>query len=167
MRESNLGGSIGRRGLGAPGDGVTSLGTGGEPLTLGGTSVAAPFVVVGISRGERHANQARHVPSFDFATIVGGSAIAGRRGRSPSSDGVEYRRLKGMAKPDPSGDADGQSERIPHRVRLPGFIVRKEIGLGDVIKRATSYVGIKPCGGCERRATALNRRVTFTPRRGR
>jgi len=42
--ESNLGSSIGRRGLGAPGDNVTSLGSQGKPLTLGGTSVAAPFV---------------------------------------------------------------------------------------------------------------------------
>ncbi|HEV2897362.1 MAG TPA: S8 family serine peptidase [Pseudaminobacter sp.] len=42
--ESNLGGSIGRRGLCAPGEGVTSLGAEGKPLTLGGTSVAAPFV---------------------------------------------------------------------------------------------------------------------------
>jgi subtilisin family serine protease len=44
MNESNLGGSIGRRGLGAPGEGVTSLGAEGKLLTLGGTSVAAPFV---------------------------------------------------------------------------------------------------------------------------
>ena len=44
MNDSNLGGSIGRRGLSAPGDGVTSLGAEGRPLTLGGTSVAAPFV---------------------------------------------------------------------------------------------------------------------------
>ena len=44
MNDSNLGGSIGRRGLSAPGDGVTSLGAEGQPLTLGGTSVAAPFV---------------------------------------------------------------------------------------------------------------------------
>ncbi|MGE0257570.1 MAG: S8 family serine peptidase [Alphaproteobacteria bacterium] len=41
---SNFGVSIGRRGLSAPGDGVTSLGTDSRPLTLGGTSVAAPFV---------------------------------------------------------------------------------------------------------------------------
>jgi subtilisin family serine protease len=46
---SNLGGSIGRRGLGAPGDGVTSLGAEGEPLTLGGTSVATPFVTGAIA----------------------------------------------------------------------------------------------------------------------
>ena len=44
MGHSNLGSSIGRRGLGAPGDGVSSLGAEGEPLTLGGTSAAAPFV---------------------------------------------------------------------------------------------------------------------------
>jgi hypothetical protein len=55
-----------------------------------------------------------------------------------------------------------KSEHPPHRMRLPGFINDEEIGLGDVIKRATSYIGIKPCGGCERRAAALNRRVVFT-----
>jgi subtilisin family serine protease len=42
--ESNLGSSIGRRGLSAPGEGITSLGAAGQSLTLGGTSVAAPFV---------------------------------------------------------------------------------------------------------------------------
>ena len=54
-----------------------------------------------------------------------------------------------------------------HQVRLPGFITDEEIGLGDVIKRATSYVGIKSCGGCERRATALNGWMVFTPRRSK
>jgi len=44
MNESNLSSSIGRRGLRAPGDGVTSLGAEGPSATLGGTSVAAPFV---------------------------------------------------------------------------------------------------------------------------
>jgi subtilisin family serine protease len=44
LNESNLGSSIGRRGLSAPGDAVTSLGAEGPPLTLTGTSVAAPFV---------------------------------------------------------------------------------------------------------------------------
>lgn len=44
LGESNLGGSIGKWGLMAPGEGVTSLGTEGKPLTWGGTSVAAPFV---------------------------------------------------------------------------------------------------------------------------
>jgi subtilisin family serine protease len=46
---SNLGNSIGRRGLGAPGDGVTSLGADGEQHTFGGTSTAAPFVTGSIA----------------------------------------------------------------------------------------------------------------------
>lgn len=49
-----------------------------------------------------------------------------------------------------------------HRVRLPGFIGDEEIGLGDAIQRATSYFGIQPCGGCGRRAAALNRWMVFT-----
>jgi hypothetical protein len=47
-------------------------------------------------------------------------------------------------------------------MRLPGFINEEEIGLGDVVKRTTSYFGIKPCGGCEHRAAALNRWLVFT-----
>jgi subtilisin family serine protease len=47
--ESNLGSSIGRRGLSAPGEGVTSLGSEGQSLTLGGTSVATPFVTGAIA----------------------------------------------------------------------------------------------------------------------
>ena len=42
--QSNLGCSIGRRGLCAPGDAITSLGTMGESLTTSGTSAAVPFV---------------------------------------------------------------------------------------------------------------------------
>jgi subtilisin family serine protease len=46
---SNLGSSIGRRGLSVPGDAVTSLGSDGRPRTWGGTSVAAPFVTGAIA----------------------------------------------------------------------------------------------------------------------
>ncbi len=53
----------------------------------------------------------------------------------------------------------------PYRVRLPGFISEEQVGLGDTIKRATSAVGIRPCGGCARRATALNRWMVFFGRR--
>jgi subtilisin family serine protease len=49
MNQSNLGHSIGRRGLGAPGERVTSLGSDGRLLTLSGTSVAAPFVTGAIA----------------------------------------------------------------------------------------------------------------------
>ncbi len=60
-----------------------------------------------------------------------------------------------------------QSEHLPHRVRLPGFITDEEIGLGDVIKRTSSYFGIQPCGGCKRRAAALNRWMVFGGRKSK
>lgn len=49
-----------------------------------------------------------------------------------------------------------------HRVRLPGFLVEGETGLGDVIKHATYAIGIKPCSGCQKRAAALNKWMAFT-----
>lgn len=49
-----------------------------------------------------------------------------------------------------------------HRIRLPGFLVEDEIGLGDVVKNATYAMGIKPCGGCQQRAAALNRWLIFS-----
>jgi subtilisin family serine protease len=44
LSQSNLGNSIGTRGVLSPGDNVTSLGPDGVPVTFSGTSVAAPFV---------------------------------------------------------------------------------------------------------------------------
>lgn len=44
LNQSNLGRSIGRLGLSAPGDRIISLGAVGGPLALVGTSAAAPFV---------------------------------------------------------------------------------------------------------------------------
>ena len=49
MNESNLGSSISRRGLRAPGDAITSLSPGGQSITVGGTSVAVPFVTGAIA----------------------------------------------------------------------------------------------------------------------
>jgi hypothetical protein len=60
-----------------------------------------------------------------------------------------------------------RGERKPRRVRLPGFVSDDDVGLGDTIKRATSTVGIRPCGGCERRAAAFNRWMVFSGRRTR
>ena len=59
------------------------------------------------------------------------------------------------------------SKHLPHRIRLPGFITDEEIGLGDVIKRTTSYFGMQPCGGCGRRAAVLNRWLVFTNRQSK
>jgi hypothetical protein len=50
----------------------------------------------------------------------------------------------------------------PYRLRLPGFIRDEDIGLGDAVKKATYAMGVRPCGGCERRAAAMNRWMVFT-----
>jgi hypothetical protein len=63
---------------------------------------------------------------------------------------------------------DGRSERTrsgPHRARIPGFSAEAEVGLGDVIKRATSLAGIRSCGSCSERAARLNRWMVFSGRR--
>lgn len=56
--------------------------------------------------------------------------------------------------------------RAPRPARLPGF-VREDVGLGDVIERATTRLGVKPCGGCASRKAWLNRLVVFTGSRKR
>jgi hypothetical protein len=60
-------------------------------------------------------------------------------------------------------DTEGKpAERPAHWVRLPGFLIEEEIGLGDAIKRVTYAMGIKPCAGCEKRAVTLNRWLHFS-----
>jgi hypothetical protein len=54
-------------------------------------------------------------------------------------------------------DGERQPQAPRHRIRLPGFLIDEEIGLGDAIKRISYSMGIGPCSGCERRAAALNR----------
>ncbi len=49
MTASNLGNSIGRHGLTAPGSDITSLVSDGKPQRFGGTSAAVPFVVGAIA----------------------------------------------------------------------------------------------------------------------
>jgi hypothetical protein len=57
-----------------------------------------------------------------------------------------------------------EGQRPIHSVRLPGFLIDEGdgIGLGDVIKRVTNTMGIRHCGGCEKRATLLNQWVRFS-----
>ncbi len=59
----------------------------------------------------------------------------------------------------------GRDEGKPFPIRLPGFVADQEVGLGDVIQRATMAAGVRPCGGCGRRAEALNRRFVVTGRK--
>lgn len=65
----------------------------------------------------------------------------------------------------PTARRANEGEPVAHEVRLPGFSAETVIGLGDVIKRTTSLVGIRPCGSCRERAASLNRWVAFTGRR--
>jgi peroxiredoxin len=81
---------------------------------------------------------------------------AGNEAGTPQSEVAESRGI------DLSGRPPQAQTRERHRIKLPGFIVRGEIGLGDVIKRVTSAIGIKPCVGCERRAAFLNRWMAFS-----
>jgi len=67
---------------------------------------------------------------------------------------------------EPSDRVDGPQPR-PHHVRFPGFLIDEDIGLGDVIKRVTYGMGIKPCEGCEQRAATLNRWMVFSRSFGR
>jgi hypothetical protein len=60
------------------------------------------------------------------------------------------------------GTTKREEDMPPHRVRLPGFLIDQEIGLGDAIKRVTYAMGIKKCGGCAKRAAMLNRWMHFS-----
>jgi len=53
----------------------------------------------------------------------------------------------------------------PLRVPIPGL--RQTVGLGQGVKRLTSALGIRPCGGCQRRARTLDRFIVMTPPRPR
>ena len=59
-------------------------------------------------------------------------------------------------------DRKDQPRPDSYRVHLPGFLIEEDIGLGDVVKRTTYAMGIKPCGGCEKRAAAMNRWMVFS-----
>ncbi len=43
-------------------------------------------------------------------------------------------------------------------------LIKDVHGLGDMVAAATAAVGIKPCGGCKKRADALNSMMQFAPR---
>ena len=63
-----------------------------------------------------------------------------------------------------ASDPERDSQGPRYRVRLPGFVSDDDIGLGDVITKGTSAVGMRPCAGCAQRAAALNRWVAFGSR---
>jgi hypothetical protein len=84
-----------------------------------------------------------------------------KEARKEPRQGKEPRRGKQPRK----GKEPSDEAHPPRQVRLPGFVTGEEVGLGEVIKRATSIAGFRPCGGCSKRAAALDRRLVFVPRR--
>ena len=66
------------------------------------------------------------------------------------------------ARPDLAAEA---SRAQPFVVRLPGFVLDEQSGLGDVVKRVTAQLRMRPCGGCARRAETLNRWIMFAGQR--
>ena len=43
--------------------------------------------------------------------------------------------------------ATNEKPATPHTVRLPKFLIKEEVGLGQVVKRITASVGLRPCAG--------------------
>lgn len=64
-----------------------------------------------------------------------------------------------------SEDVVSKKEQGPKKIQLP-ISMEEEVGLGDLVKRFTTFVGVKPCGGCQKRAQWLNQRAVFSGRQG-
>lgn len=90
-----------------------------------------------------------------WADAEGAAAPGRQRSRATA---VDHESRDASDGENPAGDIGPQ----PHRIRMPRFVTGEEIGLGDVVKRGTYAIGIKPCAGCEKRAAALNRWMHFT-----
>ena len=58
-------------------------------------------------------------------------------------------------------DRDEQLDEVKARLRLriPGL--KKSIGAGDVVRKATEALGIEHCDGCDERKERLNRFLRF------
>ena len=154
---SSFGLGIGRRGLSAPGDRITSLAPPDGVTTWSGTSAATPFVT--------------GAAALLWSAVPGASVDALRHallttGQGPRTTVVPPRSTPGRPTPfcaERSHEEDTDDSRAntptprpPRRVRLPGFAADEAIGLGDAITRVTQAIGIRPCDGCKRRAAALN-----------
>jgi hypothetical protein len=165
-----MGSASGRRGLSAPGGNIISLGADSRALTFGGTSATAPFVAGEI------ALLWSQFPTVTAAQVKFAVTGVGSRRATIVPPLLDAWRAYQFIKSQPEevntvnenkireADVNKDKHRY-YRVRLPGFISDEEVGFGDAIKRATSSAGIRPCGGCGRRAAALNRWLTFSGRR--
>ena len=123
--------------------------------------------MVGIAYRERSGGETRYNRLFRAAPQNRASAFVGRlgglSGYDDNSEEVNAMSGQGMTNEEEIPDEPATGSRFqPFRVRLPGFVSDEDIGLGDAISRISYAAGIQPCGGCARRAAALNRWMVFT-----
>jgi len=83
-------------------------------------------------------------------------------GALPQDAAEEHTRKMGREN-SPENDTDSGTD-VKHRVQLPRFIVREPMGAGQVVKRMTRAVGMKPCAPCEQRAARMDRWLRIEPR---
>ena len=58
-------------------------------------------------------------------------------------------------------DRDGHLEAVKARLRLRVPGLKKSIGAGDVVRKATEALGIEHCSDCDRRKDRMNRWLQF------
>ena len=153
----------------APGDAVREPWTDGQPSIASGTSVAAPFVTGAIALlwSVFPDASATEVKSAVTRADVRRTTIVPPLLDAWAAYRLVYNRqdsgVTAMAQQKKSSVSkiDQQQERQPYRVRLPGIVKDEDVGLGDVVKRVTYSVGLRPCSGCNQRAAALNRWMVF------
>lgn len=46
-------------------------------------------------------------------------------------------------------------------IQIPLPLLKRDIGLGGFVKAALAKAGVRPCGGCNERAAALDRKLVF------
>src|SRR5262249_27961547 len=130
----------------------------GRSICDGGHRAAVVRVRVCVRRPDKVGHDAR----LATAAPLRRAAAARRRSGGPRAGGNSHASGCRVKKKREREQAQTQGEPPAHRVRLPGFIADEDIGLGDAVQRATSYMGLRPCGGCKRRAAVLNRWLVFT-----
>ena len=50
-------------------------------------------------------------------------------------------------------------------VQLPVPFLGRPVSAGDAVKNLTQGLGVKPCGGCQKRQQQLNQMLQFVPLR--
>jgi hypothetical protein len=55
------------------------------------------------------------------------------------------------------------TDRTAYTIRVPTFVFGHEMGLGDILKRISTSLGVGPCARCDERAACLNSWLRFAP----